>query len=319
MDKSITDAINEKNEYLLQEAAKYFGADWITPEIRKALFDTYRHLFIPRFLSSTDGDWSQIDESNLGLHLDTLYANYPLCIYRDPAGRSLSTISQPSLVLYMLSLLDLKPGMTVFELGGGSGWNAALMSRLVGENGRIYSLEIIPELVENAKKTLSRLKIDNVSITHDDAYQGLAEHAPFDRGVFTASAYDLPKVFFDQIAENGILLFVTQLNPGSDLLTVLRKRGSTFISELHFQCRFVPVMKKKTTNDLNLEHQSTKIARIHKSMSKESLKRGLEIDDFDLRILPSKEVVIEKPNQWIDDRGDAKFVWSLGDRVTRKK
>jgi len=313
LDESIAEAVQRKNEALLAEAADIFGDDWITPPLGRALFTTPRHQFIPRFLSSSDGDWSQIDESNLRLHLDTLYGNHPLCIYRDSCDRALSTISQPSLVLYMISLLDLKPGMKVFELGGGSGWNAALMSRFVGAEGHIHSLEIIPELVENARKSFGRLEIKNVSITHDDACLGLADYAPFHRGVFTASAYDLPHVFFDQIIENGLLLFVAQLDAETDLLALLRKRDGIFVSELHFPCNFVPVIKNDKNGRAALRNHSETAPSIQASMSKTASKRNLDIEDFDLRILPSSKPMSEEPNHWIDRRGDSIFVWSLRD------
>jgi len=74
--------------------------------------------------------------------------------------------SQPSFVLRMLDMLQLQPGQTVFELGAGSGWNAALMGHLVGPEGRVFSLELIPEVARAAAKAVQRAGITNAKTEH---------------------------------------------------------------------------------------------------------------------------------------------------------
>lgn len=187
-------------------------------------------------------------------HLAELYADQPLCIYRDDNGKSLSTVSQPSLVLYMIDLLDLQPGLSVFELGGGSGWNAAMMGRLVGPTGKVKSIEILECVVPAAKATLSELGLTQVEFLSGDASQVVAadSETQFDRGVFTASAWDLPSCLFEKIKDRGLLLFVFKAQPNYDLLCLLRKTDQdSFTSELHFSCSFVPV----TGQNAQPEHQ----------------------------------------------------------------
>jgi precorrin-6B methylase 2 len=134
----------------------------------------------------------------------------------------------------------------VFELGGGSGWNAALMGRLVGPEGRVCSVEIIPELVETAQAAIDSLGIANVSVVQGDGSEGHAALAPYHRGVFTAAAWDLPRCFFEQIEEGGRLLLVARLREGADMLAALRKTGpDTFESEQHFRVSFVPVVGER--------------------------------------------------------------------------
>lgn len=233
--------VSEYQKTLLVAAERFFGRDRIPERIRQAFMDTPRHLFAPRFYSSTKRDWVEQKEADLRDHLAELYSDHPLCIYRDENGKSLSTVSQPSLVLYMLDLLELEQGQRVFELGGGSGWNAAMMGRLVGPNGQVVSLEIIDGLVPSARETLDRLALNQVHFSSGDANLG-CKGKTFDRGIFTASAWDLPRCFFEQIKEGGLLLFVLKTQPNYDLLCLLRKASDTqFDSELHFSCSFVPV------------------------------------------------------------------------------
>ena len=221
---------------------RFFEDNRVPSTIRKAFLQTPRHAFAPRFYSSKRGRWVDLAAEPIEEHLAELYADHPLGIYRDADSRTLSTISQPSLVLYMLDLLDLKPGQKVFELGGGSGWNAAMMGRLVGPQGHVSSVEIIESLASTAREILKPLNLPQVEIIAGDGSVGLETSAPFERGVFTASAWELPRCFFDQIARDGLLLLVIKLRPGIDLLTSLRKRArDRFDSEQHFICSFVPV------------------------------------------------------------------------------
>ncbi|MCH6256104.1 protein-L-isoaspartate O-methyltransferase [Puniceicoccaceae bacterium K14] len=226
---------------LLQEIQAFFGEERIDERLIDAFLATPRHKFAHRFEGSSDGHWIELSEENLSDHLVQLYQDSPLCIYRNKIGEVVSTISQPSLVLYMIQLLELQAGMTVFELGGGSGWHAALMARLVGPNGKVHSAEIIKDLVENARITKQKLGINNLELINGDATKGLQDKGPFDRGVFTASARELPPAFFEQIKEGGLLQFVLKLPTGSDMLCLLRKKENRFESEYLMPCSFVPV------------------------------------------------------------------------------
>ncbi|MBK1877505.1 protein-L-isoaspartate O-methyltransferase family protein [Pelagicoccus mobilis] len=241
MSSSQSEIVSEYQTTLLLAAERFFGRGRIPKRIRQAFMDTPRHLFAKRFYSSAKQDWVDLETADLRDHLTELYSDHPLCIYRDKNGKSLSTVSQPSLVLYMIDLLELEPGQSVFELGGGSGWNAALMAHLVGKKGKILSLEIIEELTPSAQAALEELNLNQVCFRSGDANLG-SDEGNFDRGVFTASAWDLPACFYQQIKPKGLLLYVFKAQPNYDLLCLLRKTDqSHFESELHFSCSFVPV------------------------------------------------------------------------------
>ena len=165
-------------------------------------------------------------------------------LFGDDDTNVLSTISQPSFVLRMLDMLQLQPGQTVFELGSGSGWNAALMGHLVGPEGRVFSLELIPDLARTAAETVQTLGMRNVSILAADGGDGYAAGAPYDRAIFTAGAYDLPGAFNDQLTNGGLLMAVIKLEGGGDTLFVLRKTGNHLESVDSMPCAFVQLRGK---------------------------------------------------------------------------
>ena len=161
----------------------------------------------------------------------------------DEAGEGLpSTNSQPSYVLWLLHLLDLQPGQRVLEIGSGSGWLAAVMARLVGDDGRVTGIEIIPELAMQSRADLTRLGIGNVSVLAADGAHGDAAGAPFDRVMITAATWELPGVLFDQVAEGGRVLVPVELRGGGCQVTVLRREGNEFTAERAVPGWFVPVL-----------------------------------------------------------------------------
>jgi protein-L-isoaspartate(D-aspartate) O-methyltransferase len=180
-----------------------------------------------------------------------VYTNKPLILFGDNDDNIPSTISQPAFVLRMLDLLQLRPGQTVFELGAGSGWNAALMGHLVGPEGHVYSLEIIPEVATMATGTIETLEINNVHIVAADGGEGYAAGAPYDRAIFTAGTYDLPHHFYEQLRDGGLLLVVIKNEGGGDNLFVLRKTNNHFESLESMPCGFVQLRGKYQLDSLD--------------------------------------------------------------------
>ena len=230
---------------ILEITADYNSELPIGKEIQTAFLETPRHLFIRRYkVSQKDTEWQEVNEANLAEHLPRLYQNHSLVLWKENNDKRVSTISQPSLVLYMLNLLKLKPGHKVLELGAGSGWNAALMGHIVGSSGHIYSLEIIPEIANRAAENIDRFGMDNVSIIEADAGDGYETESPFDRIIFTASAFDLPRNLYHQIKEDGLLLIVIKIEGGTDNLFLLQKKDEHFESIDSSPCKFVDVTGK---------------------------------------------------------------------------
>lgn len=125
------------------------------------------------------------------------YADRPLSI-----GYG-QTISQPYVVGLMTEMLDVQPEHKVLEIGTGSGYQAAVLSRLAKE---VFSIEIVEELGGTARERLQRLGFDNVRVRIGDGYAGWPEEAPFDRIILTAAPPEIPQALIDQLAPGGRLV-----------------------------------------------------------------------------------------------------------------
>lgn len=301
----VVERVKVLQKILIEKAERFLHGESVSPKLRSAFIDTPRHFFTPRFQNGSPGLWSDVNEDFLLQHLETLYEDQPYCIFKNEAGETTSTISQPSLVLFMLHLLDIKPGQRVFELGGGSGWNAALMSRLVGSEGCVISIEIEASLVANAQLALTNLGIGNVSLHSGDAYSMAPEMGLFDRGVFTAAGWGLPAFFFHLIKENGLLLFVFKFSETRDFLTVLRKTGPHFVSELHFPCRFVPITSE-SPNAMTGKQSHEETAFFQKLDQ-----QAINPEDLGLEIHPLSEPEDPTSPTHLFRRGDSQFVWQF--------
>lgn len=215
---------------------------WNTPisrEAKRAFLETPRHTFVKRYRDWASSVWHEVDESNLDPHLPMLYSDRPLILYGDNDDNVPSTISQPSFALRMVDMLRLGRGHRVFELGAGSGWNAALMGHVVGPQGHVYSVEIIPEMAAHAQSAIARSGVRNVTIVHGDGGEGYEPGAPYDRATFMAGTYDVPRHFYTQIKNGGILLAVIKTEGGGDTLFSLVRVNDHFESVDSMTCGFV--------------------------------------------------------------------------------
>mgnify|MGYP001422939250 FL=1 len=145
-----------------------------------------------------------------------------------PIGHG-QTISQPSLVLQMTWLLDLKPDAKVLEIGTGSGFQTALLAQFAGA---VYTIERIPELAAPAREKLEQLGYRNIFYKVDDGSAGWIEHAPYDRIIVTAAAEKLPLDLIEQLAPGGRMLIPIG-SPGFQELTLITRdqQGQIHTSE----------------------------------------------------------------------------------------
>ncbi|MEM4589905.1 MAG: protein-L-isoaspartate(D-aspartate) O-methyltransferase [Candidatus Micrarchaeia archaeon] len=205
----------DKNSIMIEYLLKN---NYIDEKIASAMREIKRELFIPAELK------------------DSSYLDLPL-----PIGFG-QTISAPSMVGIMLKELDVKEGTTVLEVGTGSGWQTCLLAKLVGNNGKIYSIERIKELAENAKQIIKQLGIENVEIIVKDGTEGLQERSPFDRIIVSAGAPQIPPPLLEQLKKGGKMLIPLGIGYWQDLVLVEKNENGGITTRAILPVMFVPLL-----------------------------------------------------------------------------
>ncbi|HIH09545.1 MAG TPA: protein-L-isoaspartate(D-aspartate) O-methyltransferase [Candidatus Diapherotrites archaeon] len=141
-----------------------------------------------------------------------------------PIGES-QTISQPSTIAIMLELLSVKEGMKVLEVGSGSGFVLALLSRIAGEKGRVYGAEINPKLAAASIENLKKEGIANVEVIAGDGSEGIAGKAPFDRIILSCACPFIPKKLFSDLSEGGRIVAPVGDQHTQILEIMIREKG----------------------------------------------------------------------------------------------
>jgi protein-L-isoaspartate(D-aspartate) O-methyltransferase len=198
-------------------------------EVASAFLAVPREKFIPGVLAEEG--------------LATVYRDDAFVTKRDPRGMPLSSSSQPALMARMLELLDVRPGHRVLEIGAGTGYNAALLSHLVGPRGRVTSMDIDPQLVHEARRAL-RGSGSRVSLIAGDGRDGHDPGAPYDRIIVTACADDIPCTWLEQLTEGGLLELPLRLDPDGSAIQVIpvfRRIGHRLRSTAFTWGGFIPL------------------------------------------------------------------------------
>ncbi|MDX1488948.1 MAG: protein-L-isoaspartate(D-aspartate) O-methyltransferase [Acidiferrobacterales bacterium] len=193
----------------------YTGRVAFDPRVMDALANVPRHEFVPPDLQTA------------------AYENRPL-----PIGYG-QTISQPYIVALMTDMLNPKSGDVMLEVGTGSGYQAAVLAKLIKQ---VYTIEIIPPLAKRATERLKRLRYDNVTTRVGDGYYGWEAHAPFDGIIVTAAATQVPPPLIKQLKPGGRMVipvgsrFLTQ-----ELLLVEKTPTGDIKTRQILPVRFVPL------------------------------------------------------------------------------
>jgi protein-L-isoaspartate(D-aspartate) O-methyltransferase len=168
--------------------------------------------------------------------VDSAYADQALPI---ACGQ---TISQPYVVAYMTEQLAVEPHHRVLEVGTGSGYQAAILSRLARE---VITVERYRTLAQAARIRLSTLGYDNVEVLLGDGLKGVPERAPFDRIIITAAAEDIPDDLVTQLASGGVMILPLGPHNGAQHLVKLTKTQEGLKREDLIGVRFVPLLPGK--------------------------------------------------------------------------
>ncbi len=149
------------------------------------------------------------------------------------------TISQPSLVAYMIQLLELTGKEKVLEIGTGSGYQTALLAKLAD---KVYTIEIVKELYERSRQTLETLGIKNVEYKLGNGYDGWEEYAPFDRIIVAAAPPRIPSRLLEQLKKDGRMVVPVGPQNQTQILKLIIKTHNGFIERDADYVRFVPMV-----------------------------------------------------------------------------
>ena len=164
-------------------------------------------------------------------HPTLAYGDHPLPISHG------QTISQPYIVAFMAEVAEVGPTDRVLEIGTGSGYGAAVLAGLAAE---VYTVEIVPELADRARRALERTGYDNVQVLAGNGWLGWPQHAPFDAIVVTAAPPEVPRALVEQLAVGGVMVV-----PVGDVfqdLRILRMTARGVVEEASIPVRFVPMV-----------------------------------------------------------------------------
>jgi protein-L-isoaspartate(D-aspartate) O-methyltransferase len=170
----------------------------------------------------------------------------PERVYRDVAiatkrqdGEVVSSSSQPAIMAIMLEQLDLQPGHRVLEVGAGTGYNAGLMAHLVGDSGQVTTIDIDEDLVEAARDRLGAAGLGSVTAVCRDGGLGYPEHAPYDRIILTAGAWDIVPAWWEQLQPGGRLLLPLEVRGGVQKSVAFDRLDGHLVSSSVKDCGFL--------------------------------------------------------------------------------
>ncbi len=201
-----------QREKLVEEIEKHFILE---EYVKQAFLAVDREAFVPAQFK------------HLSYHLDAL-----------PLAAS-QWISSPLTVAKMTQHLELDGIDSVLEVGCGSGYQAAILSKICR---RVFTIERIDELLKEAKNRFSALEMYNIITRFDDGQRGWKQYAPFERILFSATAKEIPEILFEQLAEGGILLAPVEVAENYHIITRYYKKNGRITSESIEQCLFVPIL-----------------------------------------------------------------------------
>lgn len=189
------------------------------PAVERAVRIVPRHLFAP------------------SVPIERAYEDGVLRL-KEVAGVLISSLSQPAMIVEMLQQLELFPGARVLEIGTGSGYTAALIAEIVGDHGMVTSIDIDAELITQAAQQLAQAGYPGVHVSARDGRLGYEERAPYDRILLTVCAAQIAPAWWEQLAEDGILVLPLSLG-GMQKCVAFERTGDEMHSRSVIDCGFI--------------------------------------------------------------------------------
>jgi protein-L-isoaspartate(D-aspartate) O-methyltransferase len=191
-----------------------------TKEVENAFLSVPRHLFLP------------------GVEPEKVYSDIPI-VTKWNGKYPVSSSSQPSAMAIMLEQLELEPGLKILEIGAGTGFNAALMANITGENAKVVTVDIDKEICNSAEANLKSAGYERVKVICGDGAAGYPAEAPYDRIILTAGVWDINPDWFRQLKPGGILLLPMVISI-KDQMTIAFKRVDDHLESTSISgCKFM--------------------------------------------------------------------------------
>ncbi len=221
----MNDTITTSPEVLrAQMVDRITAAGWARSRaVAEAMRAVPRHLFVP------------------DAPLPDAYADQAIITKRDATGAALSCASEPIIVAMMLDQLDVQPGDKILEVGAGTGYNAALLAYLTGQDGQVTSVDIDPDVIARARHALDTTGNTRVHVVTRDGTLGDAGHAPYDRIIVTVGAWDVPAAWWEQLVPGGRLVVPLRWR-GQTRSIAFDRTGNVLRSNSVHLCGFVPMV-----------------------------------------------------------------------------
>ncbi|MEU0840843.1 methyltransferase, FxLD system [Streptomyces sp. NPDC005962] len=213
----------------------------LPPRVERALRTVHREVHLP------------------GLDPAVAYSNKAVTIKDNPEGPlALSCASVPSTVAMMLGQLDAQPGDHVLEIGAGTGYNAALLSEIVGVDGEVTTIDIDADVTLHARDALNKAGYQHVRVMERDGLKGAPEYGPYTRMIGTVGFWDIPAALSAQLADGG--RFVLPLRwRGQTRSVVLTRQGEALVSSNMELCGFVPIVGQDGEHTVELANGTVRI------------------------------------------------------------
>ena len=215
---SLDNRITRRRRARLVEELEDHGAIRSAP-VARVMRTVPRHVFVP-----------EADE----------YRDEVVVTKSDSSGRPLSSCSQPAMVAIQLEQLRVRPGHRVLEIGAGTGYNAALLSELVGPEGAVYTVDLDDDIVERARRGLSAVGHAGVTVGRGDGERGWVNGAPFDRIIATVGVGDVPAAWWEQLRPGGRVALPLAFR-GMQRAMGMVERDGRLIGDSMEPCGFIPV------------------------------------------------------------------------------
>ncbi|MBG0818952.1 methyltransferase, FxLD system [Planomonospora sp. ID82291] len=195
-----------------------------------AIIDAFRTVERHRFIPDASVEAAYVDDAVPVKH-------------DDETGEMISCISAPSIVATQLEQLGARPGDKVLEAGAATGYNAALLGRLVAPDGHVWTVDVDEDLVASARKNVAEAGVSNVTCVLGDGAAGLPGHAPFDRIQFTVGTGDVPVTVLDQLAPGGRVVIPMRIRGSISRSFAFERDGEVWKTVSCEMATFVPLRK----------------------------------------------------------------------------